>query len=460
MIDAFGQRVQHHSHSLGLMQVSLEMTLSAIGLRPAARALKIVAPCLPGARFPSANTIQLWLFRFGLAQLNRPKEIADDWIWLIDHTIQTGNGKCLVVLGIRSSDWNRKREAFLAENPTGKFSLCYEDLVPFLIKRVNTSTGPDVCAELEMLSADTGIIPAFILSDQGADVRNGGQLFGASPERRTVVVHDIAHAVANALKRQLSKNVAWNSFTSDANRFKTKIRQCSLAFLMPPDLKQKARWMNLQTLIDWSERMEQFLRIPEKVFEAVVVGEEATDDPDAKAKRTAKIGQLTEAAREKLSWIEKYRYALSQWRITLLAVAIILNHIRNFGYHREAVSELRVELADIQCEMAGKVIKEVLLFVQEQSRHTESGPILGSTEILESLIGRGKQLQGKNKNGYTASVLGMAASMGKLTIETIEASLKEVKVADTIQWARKYIGISIHAQRMRASAALAGTKTG
>lgn len=348
----------------------------------------------------------------------------------------------------------------MAENPNGIFSLAYEDLVPFLIKRVDTSTGQDVCAELEMLSAETGIVPAYILSDQGADVRNGGQLFGALPEHNTVVIHDIAHATANALKRQLNKSEAWNSFTSDANRFKTKIRQCLLAFLMPPDLKQKARWMNLQTLIDWSERMEQFLRVPEKVFDAIVASEEATDDPDVKVKRTAKIVQLAAEAKEKLSWIEKHRTSLSQWRVTLLAVAILLNHIRNCGYHLDAVSELRVELADIQDEMACKVIDEVLLFVAEQSRHTQSGPILGSTEILESLIGKGKQLQGKNKNGYTASVLGMAASMGKLTLETIEASLKGVTVADTIQWAKEKIGISIHSQRMRASAVITGTKTG
>lgn len=440
------------------------MTLSAIGLRPAARALRIVSPCLPQCRFPSASTVQLWLLRFGLAQLIRPKEVADDWVWLIDHTIQTGNGKVLVVLGIRISVWNQKRKEFLAENPDGIFSLRYEDLVPFLIKRVDTSTGEDVCADLNMLSAQTGIVPAYLLSDQGADVRNGGQLFGASPERNTVVVHEIAHATANALKRQLNKSKTWNSFTSDANRFKTKIRQSLLAFLMPPDLKQKARWMNLQTLIDWSQRMERFLRVPQEVFEAIVdseaEAEAEADDTDAKATRTEKIRQRAEEATEKLNWIENYRSSFSQWRAMLLAVSIILNHIRNRGYHRDAAAELRVELADIQDAMACKVIDEVLQFVQEQSLHAASGPILGSTEILESLIGRGKQLQGKNRNGYTASVLGMAASMGKLTLEAIQTSLKGVKVADALQWAKENIGTSIHAQRMRASSILNGTKTG
>ena len=120
------------------MSLSLQMALSAIAYRAAARALQIVAPCLPwrglpGKRYPSANTITLWLHRLGLAQIKRPKEQADDWVWLVDHTIVTGNGKCLVVLGIRLSDWNRKREAFLAENPDGAFGLTHQDVVPFLI---------------------------------------------------------------------------------------------------------------------------------------------------------------------------------------------------------------------------------------------------------------------------------------------------------------------------------------
>ena len=82
-----------HSHSVGLIQTFLRLAVSSIGYRPAARALRIVAPMLPGGRFPSANGGQFWLLRMGLSELRRPKERADDWVWLIDHTIQTGHGK-------------------------------------------------------------------------------------------------------------------------------------------------------------------------------------------------------------------------------------------------------------------------------------------------------------------------------------------------------------------------------
>ena len=53
---------------------------------------------------PDRSTGRLWLLRLGLAAVLRPKVIAKDWAWLIDHSIQIGPCKCLVILGIRHSE--------------------------------------------------------------------------------------------------------------------------------------------------------------------------------------------------------------------------------------------------------------------------------------------------------------------------------------------------------------------
>jgi hypothetical protein len=52
---------------------------------------------------PDRSTGRLWLLRVGLWALLRPKAIGDDWVWMVDHSIQIGPCKCLVVLGIRLS---------------------------------------------------------------------------------------------------------------------------------------------------------------------------------------------------------------------------------------------------------------------------------------------------------------------------------------------------------------------
>ena len=74
----------------------------------------------PSARYdetaPDWSTGRLWLLRIGLAALLRPKVVAEDWVWMIDHSIQIGQCKCLVILGTR-----------LSELPVGQ-PLCHRDI--------------------------------------------------------------------------------------------------------------------------------------------------------------------------------------------------------------------------------------------------------------------------------------------------------------------------------------------
>ncbi len=111
LVAAFEERAVGQSHSVGLMQTFVRMVVSSIGYQPAARALSIVAPLLPGGRSPSANGGQMWVLRMGLSELRRAREVADDGVWLIDHSIQAGRGKCFVVLAVRLSCWRAQTAA-------------------------------------------------------------------------------------------------------------------------------------------------------------------------------------------------------------------------------------------------------------------------------------------------------------------------------------------------------------
>jgi len=85
----------------------------------------------------------------------------------------------------------------------------------------------------------------------------------------------------------------------------------------------------------------------------------------------------------------------------------------------------------------------------------------GSTEVLESLIGKGKQLMGSTKNGYTKTLLAIAASVSKVTTDTIEAALRAIPVRDVTDWIKEKLGISLQAQRQRALPSPSiGTKMG
>jgi hypothetical protein len=80
---------------------------------------------------------------------------------------------------------------------------------------------------------------------------------------------------------------------------------------------------------------------------------------------------------------------------------------------------------------------------------------------VESPIGKGKQLMRRNKNGYTKTVLAMAAGVMAITTQTIQNALAAVKVKDVQPWIDENLGTSLQAQRQRVLGVPAsGTKAG
>ena len=82
-------------------------TDAATSLRAAAAVLQIV----PHAGVEtldaevSHTTIRNLILRIGLYEITRSGRYFDDWIWIVDHSIQAGSTKCFLVLGIRQSDY-------------------------------------------------------------------------------------------------------------------------------------------------------------------------------------------------------------------------------------------------------------------------------------------------------------------------------------------------------------------
>lgn len=47
---------------------------------------------------PAATSVRWWLLRLGLFALREPLAVADDWVYLIDHSVQIGSVKVCVIL--------------------------------------------------------------------------------------------------------------------------------------------------------------------------------------------------------------------------------------------------------------------------------------------------------------------------------------------------------------------------
>lgn len=378
---------------------------------------------------PAPNSTQSWLLRLGLHELQRPKERADDWVFLADHTIQLGPFKCLLIVGVRLAAWKELDRA-----------LAHEDLTVITLEPVKQSNGEIIYEQLESAVKGVGV-PRAILNDHGSDITCGVRKF-AEKHSGTLALHDIAHQAAIVLKHELEADDRWASFTKHCGQTQPKIKQTELAHLAPPTQKVKGRYMNLGTLMSWGEKLLQLLDTP------------AGARPP---------GQDLTRLDEKLSWLGDYREALVEWNDLHTVKEHVLDYARREGYHTEAAHDLGIQLAPVARTPAGQRVATALVdFVREQSQGLNPGESLpASSEVLESLIGKGKRMQGQHsRGGFTKMILGMAASVGKLTQDYVLEALESVTNQDLLAWCKEHLGVSLTAQRRLALPAQEGTKRG
>ena len=154
-----------------------------------------------------------------------------------------------------------------------------------------------------------------------------------------------------------------------------------------------------------------------------------------------------------LGWMRSYDLSIAGWNGLLQAAEASLSYLRREGYHARAAEELAPLLTPLaKVPPAERLAKSVLAFVAAESGQTAYGGHLpASSEMLESLIGRGKRLEGQqSRSGFTKMVLGMAAAVTKPTQDLIQKAFHKVKTTDVLQWAHDKLGISLQSQRRSA----------
>ena len=221
---------------------------AAVSLRGAA-AIFVHLPRLsydPQGDWPVPGTIQMWLLRLGLDALQQPLEPADDWAWLVDHTVQIGKTKCLLIVGVRLSKWRELGG-----------ELTHHDLSVIALEPVEHSDGETVHRQLEAAVGRTGL-PRMIASDHGSDLKKGIAAF-QEQHLQVTSCYDIAHKVALLLKKMLEGDTRWAEFTQQCGQAKSRLQQTSLAHLIPPPTKPKARYMNADGQVEWGLRVLQRL---------------------------------------------------------------------------------------------------------------------------------------------------------------------------------------------------------
>jgi hypothetical protein len=370
---------------------------------------------------PAWHTGRLWLLRLGYYKLTRPKEQADDWVWIADHTVQIGAEKCLVVLGIRLSDLP----------PAGQ-CISHRDIELIALLPVDKSNKDVVYRQLEAMIDKTGV-PRLIVGDHGSDLKAGVKRF-CQEHSETVFVYDIKHKTAAVLKHELDRDETWLEFVRLATRTKNRVQQTSLAPLAPPNQRTKARYMNVDVLVRWGRGLLAFLD----------------------GQMTEEMTQFDlEQVREKLGWITRFRQPLEEWGELLQLTITTETFVRQQGLYHGAHLELTERLQYIaHTDLTRKVCTELVAFVAQESAKARPGErLLGSSEVIESVLGKLKRLeQDQAKSGFTGLLLTIGAMVSSNTSDVILKALETVSTKKVLAWCKKTLGRSVQAKRQHAFA--------
>lgn len=378
-------------------------------LRGAAAGLRLTAERLGlGVATPSASAARSWLLRVGCCALTCPLP-SGEWVWLIDHTVQIGETKLLVIVG-----------CLLANVPRGERPLKTSDLQLIHLAPMQHSTSETVAAELELAAMRTGK-PREIVSDQGSDLDGGVRIF-QTRHADVAHVHDLAHRAANVLKQRWNQDDQWSGFVSQLSQAAAKLRQTREAHLLPPTIRAKARFMNVEPTLRFARRVLRLL-----------------DSTSPSARVEAAYG-----------WLRDDRAALANWTSEQAVAAVAVQHIRTHGVSRTTPRQLNATWSVLELTPgAEEVAVRLRAAVSVEAAQTQSGETLvGSTEVLESLFGKFKRLEGSySGDGFTSLTLALGALVGERTESQLAQALAATprKVAEN--WLRRFLGPTVHSLR-------------
>jgi hypothetical protein len=159
------ERPGGHHYAVRVMAIAINWVCVAnTSFRASAKCFEV----LEWAESPSFWTIRSWVLRLGLYELRRPKPKAEDWVFIVDSTMGVGAHKALVILGVRLEQMQRRG-----------FNLGHQDVVTLELRVLSRCDGVAVQEGLEAAAQSVGL-PRLVVSDAGAEVKKGVDLFQAT----------------------------------------------------------------------------------------------------------------------------------------------------------------------------------------------------------------------------------------------------------------------------------------
>ena len=356
-----------------------------------------------------------WALRVGLHCLQQAQRHLDEqWVCIADFTIQIGSKKAFIVLRVPVSALSQ-----------GK-ALTLKQVEVIGLRLGETWNGELVKKDLGSLFKRCGW-PSHVVSDCGSDIKKGIVDTLREAPTRTCWISDVSHFVANALKHYYAKLSLFQQFQTLCMRIRGRLQQTKLAFLLPPTARAKGRFLSVSRQAEWGLRTIAY--VDEKKREA---------SPEASTLAHALRG------------LKPFKPFLMTFVRNTQCLNEVMKIVKTQGLSVESIRACQATLGNLPAR--SPIRKEVSHYLQHYLPTVASSdsPLLGSSDVIESLIGKAKQrLDANGWSELNKSILLLPCMCGELTQDLIAEALTTVRVQDVTTWVSETVGETMQSVRRR-----------
>ena len=369
---------------------------------------------------PHFTSVIHWALRAGVEVFSTVCPVSEPWIAIIDCSIDIGTRKALVVLRV-SLDALKNR----------KGAIILQDCECIGLKISNTWNGKLIADALKSIFAIAGQ-PMGILKDGGTDLSKGVHLYRESQtDKKSVVLDDVGHVAANALKAEFSEQTAFLKFLNILRKGAARIRQTDLAWLLPPKVRTKGRFQGITEVAEWAKKI------------VTLMGGQG---------RAIENGELSKL-RKAFAGLAQLTNFLGRFCIACATVEKVLKLLKKKGLNQETYREAKELLAELP-ENSTTHLRLNSWLEKHLSIHCRLGigqiPLLVSSDIIESLFGKFKTVIQRNPqaelNRLVYVIPLLCGVQSKIEIATALTNCSHKKMLEQIQ---NTIPITLRQQRNR-----------
>jgi len=429
---------------------------------------------------PSYNSIRSWMLRVGLYELKQQPAYDEDWVLMLDATLELGTMKCLGILGLPLSR--------LGESG---YALKHSDVDVLGVVPLTSCTGEVIAQQLKKVVKQQKRPPLQIVSDHGSDIKKGIGWY-KQQHSKLIWTHDITHAMALLLKKELKEDETYQAFMGQCNLTRQRIKQTPLYFLSPPKQRTKARYLNIESHIRWAQ---QLLHYQDRADFSTINPNYQLDktaltllqtqlDPDTLTKLTSLKDKtyperqsfchhlshylgadrwleyekaLCHAAdlgrryfEEKLGWVSAYRSALPTYAHLSHLVNTIAQQLKQQGLSHASVALFNKKTASLILSPRLQRFKNFILSYLRNhiAPLSPDQTLLASSDVLESIFGKYKLFSSERSfKEIGQMILTIPLFTAKLTPQRIKLALETISTSDLQCWTKQTFGQSMLSKR-------------